>query len=151
MELEEKIMLAKDNRERVNIMIPFFEKRLHKVEGANAGVVHIINRIIHTKGQADINKLANDCYLSRRQFERNFKDYSGFSPKLYARIIRFQAATKEYGIKNKSLTEIDYDCGYYDQSHFIHDFKEFSGFHPKEYFHGTPEGMQYRDVKEVLY
>ena len=148
--LEEKIMLAKNNRERANIMASFFERRLYRVRDNGAAVVHIISKVISTKGLVDINTLAGDCYLSRRQFERNFKEHAGFSPKLYARIIRFQAATKEYGIKNKSLTEIAYDCGYYDQSHFIHDFKEFSGFHPKEYFHGTPEGTEYRNVKEVL-
>ena len=149
-DLEEKIMLAKNNRERVNMMISFFETRLKSIENSNAAVIHVINQVIGTKGMVDINKLADNCFLSRRQFERNFKDYAGFSPKLYARIIRFQSAAKEYGIKRKSLTEIAYDCGYYDQSHFIHDFKEFSGFHPKEYFHGNPEGMEYRDVKEAV-
>ena len=149
-DLEEKIMLAKSNRERVNIMIPFFEKRLNAVEKANDAVEHVIKQVIQTNGMVNINSLADNCFLSRRQFERNFKDNAGFSPKLYARIIRFQSATKEYGNKHKSLTRIAYNCGYYDQSHFIHDFKEFSGFHPKEYFHGKPEGMHYRDVKEVL-
>jgi transcriptional regulator GlxA family with amidase domain len=98
----------------------------------------------------DVNALAGKCFLSRRQFERNFKACSGFSPKLYTRIIRFQAAAKEYGMQYQSLTDIAYRCGYYDQSHFIHDFKEFSGFHPKEYFYGKPEGLDYRDVKEEL-
>lgn len=149
--LEERIMLAKNNCERVDIMARFFEKKVHGLENPNAAITAIINQVIETKGMVDINRLADNCYLSRRQFERNFKEHAGFSPKLYARITRFQSAAKEYGVKNKSLTQIAYDCGYYDQSHFIHDFKEFSGFHPKEYFHGTPEGMKYRDVKEVLY
>ena len=59
----------------------------------------------------------------------------GFPPKLYSRITRFQAALGEYG-SGKSLTDIAYDCGYYDQSHFINDFREFSGYNPKVYFSG---------------
>lgn len=144
--LQERIMGANNNRERVEIIIPFLEKRLCGLQHSNAAVVHVINELIHKKGQVDVDTLAGACFLSRRQFERNFKNYAGFSPKLYARIIRFQAATKQYGMHRKSLTDIAHYCGYYDQSHFIHDFKEFSGFHPKEYFYGKPEGMDYRDV-----
>ncbi|TXJ23716.1 MAG: AraC family transcriptional regulator [Chitinophagaceae bacterium] len=86
-------------------------------------------------------------YLSTRQFERNFKEFAGFSPKLYSRIIRFQSAIEQYGQTGKSLTEIAYDCGYYDQSHFIHDFKEFSGLHPRHYFGGKAEGTSWKDAE----
>jgi methylphosphotriester-DNA--protein-cysteine methyltransferase len=74
-----------------------------------------------------------------------FKHFSGFSPKLFSRIIRFQSALNHYGKKEKKLTEIAYDAGYYDQSHFIQDFKEFSGHSPKEYFSGKTETTQWRD------
>lgn len=47
--------------------------------------------------------------------------------------------------KKKSLTDIAYDCGYYDQSHFINDFKEFSGYHPSQYFSGQTEGTTWKD------
>lgn len=46
----------------------------------------------------------------------------------------------------KSLTDIAYDCGYYDQSHFINDFKEFSGYSPKVYFSGNAEGSEYLEA-----
>jgi AraC-like DNA-binding protein len=59
--------------------------------------------------------------------------------------LRFESALEEYGNRNKSLTEIAYDCGYYDQSHFIHEFKEFSGHHPRHYFMGKAEGVEWKD------
>jgi hypothetical protein len=80
-----------------------------------------------------------------RQFQRRFKQLSGFPLKLYARIIRFGAAMQRYGNNFRSLTDIAYECGYYDQSHFIHDFKEFSGYHPKQYFSGRTEGIEWRE------
>ncbi|WP_350340143.1 helix-turn-helix domain-containing protein [Paraflavitalea speifideaquila] len=58
----------------------------------------------------------------------------------------FQEALQQYGSTFKSLTDIAYECGYYDQSHFIHDFKEFSGYHPGQYFKGRPEGIEYKEV-----
>ena len=33
----------------------------------------------------------------------------------------------------KNLTEVGYDCGYYDHAHFIRDFKEYAGLTPGEY------------------
>ncbi|HTD40430.1 MAG TPA: helix-turn-helix domain-containing protein, partial [Mucilaginibacter sp.] len=76
---------------------------------------------------------------------RKFKIYSGFSPKMYLRLTRLQNALKQYG-HDKTLTQIAYECGYYDQSHFIHDVKAFTGYHPGFYFSGNAEGTEYRNI-----
>jgi len=106
----------------------------------------VISDIIHSRSLMPVDELAKRSFLSTRQFERNFKNFSGFSPKLYSRIIRFQSATQQYGTCYNTLTDIAYDCGYYDQSHFIHDFKQFSGYHPKQYFSGKAEGVEWRET-----
>lgn len=144
-ELEEKMMLAIDNRLRVKIITEFLERRLLKVKKQPPGVFEAVKYIIQTNGTTRVEDLANQNFQSTRQFERNFKQFSGFSPKLFSRIIRFQMALGEYKSKGKSLTEIAYACGYYDQSHFIQDFKEFSGFNPKAYFSGKTEATEWRD------
>ena len=144
--LEEKMMLAKNNEERVVIISDFLKKRITKNYREEPAVFSTISYIIRTKGFANVQQLADQSFLSTRQFERKFKAFFGFSPKLYSRIIRFQSALEMYGDQEKSLTEIAYDCGYYDQSHFIHDFKEFSGQHPKSFFSGKAEGVEYRDA-----
>jgi AraC-like DNA-binding protein len=145
--LEEKIMLADNNRERVHIMSSFLQKKITDRNDARLKAIkYIINQIIHSGGLVPVNELASQSFLSVRQFERNFKIFSGFSPKLYSRIVRFQMTTQQYGNNNKSLTDIAYDCGYYDQSHFIHDFKQFSGYHPKQYFFGDAEGVQWKEA-----
>ncbi|HYG40839.1 MAG TPA: helix-turn-helix transcriptional regulator [Cytophagales bacterium] len=145
-ELEEKMMLAGDNLERVKILSSFLENRVKKIKREEPGVFAAINHIINSGGTLSVEKLSDNFCLSTRQFERKFKEYAGFSPKLYSRIIRFQTALKDYGNYKKPLTQIAFDCGYYDQSHFIHDFKEFSGYHPKAYFSGNAEGSEYREV-----
>lgn len=145
-DLTEKMMLAENNMQRVNIISAFLENRLIKNQYQQPAVHFCINSIIKTKGAANVKTLADQYFLSTRQFERKFKEFSGFSPKLFSRIIRFQSALSEYGNKHKSLTDIAYGCGYYDQSHFIHDFKTFSGYHPKNYFSGKGEGMEWRDA-----
>lgn len=144
--LEERMMLAENNMMRVKILADFLEKQLAKNTIPQKAFVAAVNCIIQTKGAVNVNALAYNYCLSTRQFERKFKEAAGFSPKLFSRIIRFQSALSKYGQKNRSLTSIAYDCGYYDQSHFIHDFKEFSGYHPRTYFNGHAEGNEWRDA-----
>lgn len=145
-ELEEKMMTAFSNRARLSILINFLEKRLRQNPKEEPAICSAIRQVIHTRGTIPVHEIARRAFLSTRQFERKFRAYAGFSPKLYSRIVRFQSATQHYGILNRSLTNIAYDCGYYDQSHFIHDFKQFSGYHPKHYFSGKAEGVEWRNA-----
>ena len=143
--LEEKVMLAADHTSRVTIVSEFLQKKIQKAKKQPPGVFETIKYIIHTNGMTSVEELAKQNFISTRQFERNFKHHAGFSPKLFSRIIRFQRALNQYNLKGKSLTDIAYDCGYYDQSHFIQDFKEFSGYNPKAYFSGKTEATEWRD------
>ena len=144
-DLEEKMMRAENNQTRLKILTQFLEKKLVKNYQKPHTIETSIQYVIHSKGLINVSELADKFSLSTRQFERKFKEFSGFSPKIYTRIIRFQSTLNQYGNKEKPLTEIAYECGYYDQSHFIHDFKQFSGYHPKQYFRGKPEGVEYRE------
>lgn len=144
-ELEEQMMLAPGNAHRVTILTRFLEKRLCSFTH-EPPVFSAIRQVIASMGEERVDGLAEKVNLSRRQFERKFKEYSGFSPKLYSRIARFQAAIRQYRNNTRSLTEIALECGYYDQSHFIHDFKSFSGYHPRQYFFGEAEGREYMEA-----
>ncbi len=144
-ELEERVMTADDDRLRISLIAAFLERRLDRFARDLPPVVRSINHILETRGTASIETLARNYGMSKRHFERKFKEFSGFRPKLYSRIARFQAALKEYD-SGKSLTDIAYDCGYYDQSHFISEFREFSGYNPKVYFSGNAEGSDYLEA-----
>jgi AraC-like DNA-binding protein len=144
--LGEQVCSASDNSARIGIVSDFFRSRLRKTKADIHPVFHSIHQVLRSKGLAEIDTLASDQGLSRRQFERRFKELAGLTPKLYSRVVRFQAATEQKVLGTKDLTEIAYSCGYYDQSHFINDFREFSGYTPKEYFWDVAEGTQYLDV-----
>ena len=144
-ELEERIMTAPDNNRRADILSAFFEKRLKIDQRELPPVAASISHILEAKGSINVRRLARSWYMSDRSFERRFREFSGFSPKLYSRIARFQAALRHFGT-GRSLTDIALDCGYYDQSHFINDFKEFSGYSPKVYFSGLAEGSDYLEA-----
>ncbi|MBI5370641.1 MAG: helix-turn-helix domain-containing protein [Sphingobacteriales bacterium] len=144
-ELEEKMMLAADNRLRVQIMTGYLEQKLAAQTCCEPAVFAAVHYIIQNKGLVNVEDMAARHFLSARQFERKFKQCSGFAPKLYSRITRFQSVLSEYGNQHQSLSEIAQQCGYYDQSHFIHEFKEFSGYHPRSFFSGNAEGNEWRE------
>ncbi len=144
--IEQRVCGAIDNAARVRILSDFFCLKLRRSNIDIHPVFHSIHEILSSKGLVDIDTLAADQGLSRRQFERRFKELAGLAPKLYSRVVRFQAATEQKVLGTKDLTQIAYSCGYYDQSHFINDFREFSGYSPKEYFWQVAEGTQYIDV-----
>jgi AraC-like DNA-binding protein len=144
-ELEERVLMAANNRSRVQILSDFIKKRLDDNRREDPLLFASIGHIIHAGGMVNVRKLAYEHYVSNRHFERKFKEFSGFPPKLFARINRFQASLKEYG-SGKSLTETAFGCGYYDQSHFINEFKEFTGYNPKVFFSGKAEGTDYLEA-----
>jgi AraC-like DNA-binding protein len=140
--LEEKIMLALNNDQRVKIVCSFLEARLKHVKPAYTKIFSSIKLISHSWKFTSVKALADESFLSVRQLERRFKELSGFSPKLFLRIRRFNSVlNRSFG--DNSLVQIAYECGYYDQSHFIHDFQKFSGCNPKDYF--RPETMAATD------
>jgi AraC-like DNA-binding protein len=130
--LSERVLEAKNNQERILIISDFLESKIKT--SVKPEIVYTVKEIIQANGNISIKKLLSDVSLSQRQFERTFKEQVGFSAKLFARIIRFNSLITKSDWKEKSLTEIALDFGYYDQSHFIHEFKEFSGVNPKTYF-----------------
>ncbi|MBL7728348.1 MAG: AraC family transcriptional regulator, partial [Dinghuibacter sp.] len=134
--LEEQVMLAHNTTERVNRVNGFLMRKLEQNGYPNPQTAAIIKQLIHSGGNEPVKELAARYFLSERQFERRFTAASGFTPKLFARITRFQQAMQRYGNRALRLTDIAYECGYFDQSHFIHDFKQFSGYTPAVFFKG---------------
>jgi transcriptional regulator GlxA family with amidase domain len=59
-----------------------------------------------------------------RQFEREFHREIGASPKVFARIARFQSALDaKVSAPKRTWLDIAHSFGYYDQMHMIHDFE----------------------------
>ena len=81
-----------------------------------------------------IKKLATAVNLSHKRFIQMFQNEIGLTPKLYARIMRFQKVLDNIETLNGSVwSEVADVCGYFDQSHLIHEFQEFSGITPTAY------------------
>ena len=86
--LEEKVMLARDNARRVEIVSNFLLDRIKMTESRDSGFMFLVKKIIANNILVSIPSFVSDCNLSRRQLERKFKEFSGFSPEGF-----FQACT----------------------------------------------------------
>ncbi len=136
-ELESKLFEAKSFKERISIIENHFFKLLkkRKLKYNFERINNSICRINQSKGLVNIDDLAREACFSRKQFERIFSQLIGTSPKQFLKIVRFQnAIDKKARDKGINLTNLTYQCGYYDQAHMINDFQKLSGMTPKQYF-----------------
>lgn len=96
------------------------------------GIDPAIRAICCNQGCIRISELAKQAGLSLRQFERQFIAELGISPKLYARIVRFEAALAKKGASpHCDWTTVAHELSYHDQMHMIHDFQKLCGGSPK--------------------
>lgn len=95
---------------------------------------YALSQIIQSNGKVALRELQKNLRLSERSFERRFEQQVGISPKMYSRVCRFQASLNQLkGNNYTKLSDIAFDNGYTDQSHFIRTFKEFAGCSPSEF------------------
>lgn len=133
--LEEQVMMAPDHTSRIQIISNFLKLKWDEnLKKQNVlSLTNAVSELSNLTGTLDLKNIANKYSLSLRQFERNFKSLTGFSPKYFNRISRFEKST-DFCLENElRLVDIAYHFGYFDQSHFIKDFKQFSGQSPSSY------------------
>jgi AraC-like DNA-binding protein len=96
-----------------------------------SGITDAATRVVSSSGCARVSDLAHHAGLGIRQFERRFRYEIGIPPKLYARIVRFEAALRRKATAPAmSWTDIAHALGYHDQMHMVRDFNRLSGDSP---------------------
>ena len=95
------------------------------------GIASAAMEILLTSGCVRVSDLAHNAGFGIRQFERRFRYEIGIPPKLYARIVRFEAALRRKAMSPETRwTDIAHALGYHDQMHMVHDFNRLSGDSP---------------------
>ena len=93
-----------------------------------------IRRIIESKGKLQLRSLQRELQVSERGLQRKFEQHVGISPKMFSRVCQFQASLTQLRKSDfENISDIAFDNGYADQSHFIRTFKEFSGLSPLQF------------------
>ncbi|HSR19066.1 MAG TPA: helix-turn-helix domain-containing protein [Ignavibacteriaceae bacterium] len=135
MNLKEKLINTESVTEQIKTISEYLTGIIKKKKIQVDQSIHFaIHHLISSNGNMELGELRKTLNLSQRTFERKFEQYVGISPRLFARICRFQASLNQLNNKNYlKLSDIAFDNSYSDQPHFIRTFKEFSGHSPSEF------------------
>ena len=103
-----------------------------------------------------VERMASDAGLGIRQFERLFLSEVGISPKLYARVARFQSALDmKIAAPGRTWLEIAHRLSYHDQMHMIRDFQLLGGRTPSQLLtdigDGRPGAVAAGDEKQKYF
>jgi AraC-like DNA-binding protein len=117
---------------RVAIVVNELRRRLARVDDDRVTSA-AIGALVQSAGQARIDAIADRSGTTVRQLQRRFADQVGVSPKVLARILRFQRTLLLRDVGGAARTDwvrVALECGYADQSHLIHDYASFAGETP---------------------
>lgn len=128
--VEAALRAASSREARTELLDAFFGARLAQTP-AHATVQALMTRIERAGGDVRMADLSAEGRVPIRKLDRWFLRHLGFSPKAFARIVRFQRAlTMLKTDPGCTLAAVGAACGYYDQPHFVRDFKQYAGVAP---------------------
>ncbi|RKE94887.1 helix-turn-helix domain-containing protein [Ichthyenterobacterium magnum] len=136
--LEQKILDSHTIKQKIDCVEEYISQRLKVVEfDSDFEFMESIVDFIHNhKGNVKFNYLLECFGANYKKIERLFLKYLGVTPKVYMRIIRFNACINSYQNTDleENLTQLALVNGFFDQSHLIKEFKQFTSLTPKQFF-----------------
>lgn len=116
-----------------NFLLEIFKQKMQLI---NPTVEKAVRFILNNKGVGNIEHVAEQANTTIRTLQRSFQKETGLTPKNFSKIVQFQTSLKQISEKEfKRLTDIVYENGFADQSHFIRVFKFYTGVTPSSFLH----------------
>jgi AraC-like DNA-binding protein len=129
-----QLMYASSTAGKVEVLDNFLIHQLQVNKKECEIITYATDEMMYNPGTEILSAIINKLNLNERSFQRIFKKYVGITPNQYRRICQFQVSfTQLRGKDFNKLTDIAYDNGFADQSHFIRSFREFTQTTPQEY------------------
>jgi AraC-like DNA-binding protein len=135
---------AKGNRKGKEFLIDLYVQemtyKILNIAGANLALNHAKENPIaqsidimkkNIRENLSLHEIAHAVFMSPQLFSIKFKKLTGVSPNCYYTSLKLNEARKM--LKESSVTEVAFDLGYDNISHFIRLFSEKFGMTPKRY------------------
>ncbi|GAB2884906.1 hypothetical protein GCM10027046_11800 [Uliginosibacterium flavum] len=130
-QLAERIIQAPDRNKRVALLEDWLLACLARHGKQQPAIEAAIRALYYRHREVKIDALADEIGMSRRNFERVFREQIGLTPKAFQRTARFHLTLRNTLLAGRSdYLDAALAHGYYDQAHFIHEFKGFVGKSP---------------------
>lgn len=134
LDLRDRLLEAADHAARFEILERALLDELAGGFDRHGAVGFGLRRFMARPHLTTIAAVSEQIGLSPKRFIQVFRDETGFTPKLFCRIRRFQQALAHMeGRGRVEWARVALEAGYFDQAHFIHDFRAFSGINPSTY------------------
>jgi len=133
-ELQERLLNAESIESTIELMDDFVSCLIAKSKPDCPVIKYATTKIIANPSKEVLISVQRELRMTERTFQRNFESKIGVAPNQYRRITQFNSAFYQLVRKQYSkLSDIAFDWGYADQSHYIRAFKEFTNITPTEY------------------
>lgn len=128
----EQILRSAQFSQQVTLFDRYFTPRLaRRTSSVTTCIIHTIQQL---KGNIRIEQLETLTGYTCRTIQRQFRQDTGMSPKIFGRIMRCQTALNTlYKPGRHSFTTLALDLGFSDQSHFLREFKKLVSATPLEF------------------
>lgn len=135
-ELGERCAGARSAAGVVRTAAEWLARQMQSEPSADPEVSWTIRAIRGARGLVSMEEIGSQMSLSRARFAQRFCDYSGVTPKVFARIVRFHHALTLLG-RVEGIAAASAELAYYDQSHMYRDFAQFAGMTPGAFIGAT--------------
>jgi len=131
-DLWEQLAAAASDAARVDLISGALCRRLARLR-EDRMTAFAVGDLVRSAGRTRVASLSARAGITSRHLQRRFAEQVGTSPKVLARILRFQNTLRLRAASGKGRADwvrIALACGYADQSHLIHDYASFAGETP---------------------
>lgn len=133
-ELAERLAGAPSLAARFRLVHDWLRARLARAAAAvDPAVAWSAGQLERRAGGLPIAALRRATGLSKGRLAAAFREQIGFTPKRYARILRFRHALALLHEGRLPAVEVALAAGYYDQPHLVADFRAMAGMTPRQY------------------
>jgi len=134
--LKESLLNAKNDQQILSSVNTFLKNQIIPLK-VDKRLEYAIDLLYNQKVNT-VTQLSKAINLSTVSTRKLFHKGVGRTPQEIIKILRIHKTLRTPQHFHNNLTQLAYNSGYFDQSHFIKDFKRFVGFSPSHYFN-NPE------------
>ena len=128
----ERIVETRQFSQQMALFNYYFTPRL--IRRPSSTTPSVIQAIRQQRGNIRLEQLETLTGFTCRTLQRQFRQDTGMSPKVFSRIIRCQSALKSIHLQREmTFSDLAFDLGFSDQSHFLREFKKLVSTTPLDY------------------
>lgn len=133
-ELQERLLNAETTENRLKLLNKFIFELIKNHKKSCQAVKYSAHQLMTCPEPDALPNIRNELEISTRTFQRRFKKHVGVSANQFRRICQFYSGFRQLQSgRFQKLSDIAFQHGYADQSHYIRLFREFTNITPKEY------------------